>query len=566
MTIALAGWMGSCAVPVVTEFDGELDAAIVPLDGANKTMRFVSGGWFARGARRGSGLSQATADTGGVHEAHRPDEYPGRRVGVSSFYLDETPVTYRDFAPYVRAAGEKRNHHWDYPIYNKPEQPVTGLNWYEAACYCNWRSAGLGLEAAYTDTGDRDPYGYPIWERSEDAAGFRLPTEAEYEYAAGGRTRSDDGSPASVYPWGDAFDRRLANYDEGRGVPRGRWWRLSKVRDQHRNEYGLYGMVGNIWEWSDDWYAANAYENADATNPRGPSDPERFVKSMRGGSWGSFRPEDLRTRRRSFSAPGAYHFDVGFRCMLPAETVHRLKQQRPARIAPEARHPRHISPRSADENLPLPPLCRARVQSAPPRETDALRRQLPIDARAFGDDFRRRLADYLADYFNESVYFRRRVDAQQKLTPRALADLITDASLRYRVHPLFLTGIMRAESGMGTVSFPRWFNSPMAYHWQNAKMPNGLPQYRPAPNRNRKYRTLAQGFDAYARGVRQRFYIDAARGDLYRFHYIYVGYDAQEWMTALTTVYREVLGVRFTKSFPERDCGRLIYLDWEEIR
>ncbi|MCR9145345.1 MAG: formylglycine-generating enzyme family protein [bacterium] len=568
------GAAGACSTPVVTDFDAALAGVFTPQAGVPKQMRFVPGGYYLRGAPPGDAAAKNRSDDEagpGVHA--RPDESPGRRVGVSSFYLDETPVTYADFRPYVQAAGSKRNHHWDYPIYNKPAQPVTGLNWYEAACYCNWRSAALGLTPAYTDTGAQDPYGYPIWKRADDAEGFRLPTEAEFEYAAVARDARVDGV-APVYPWGDVFDRRLANYDEGRGVPRGRWWRLSRVQDQHRNDLGLYGMSGNVWEWNDDWYAAEAYAEADDENPRGPQEPGRYVKSMRGGSWGGFRPEDLRIRRRSYSAPGAYHFDVGFRCLLPAASVSRLQsaggrgQLESATASENESTAQH--PAATATATPLPALCRQRVESRAHSlqnsELNAIRDSKADSARRFGESFRRRLGEYLADYFAESLYFHLAVDRQKILTPRQLADIITDGSLRHNIHPLFLTGIMRAESGMGTVSFPRWFNNPMAYHWQNVQMPNGLPQYRPGPGRNRKYRTLAEGFDAYARGVRQRFYIEAARGDLYRFHYIYVGYDAQEWMTALTTVYREVLGVNFTKSYPERDCGRLIYLDWDEIR
>ncbi len=546
----------ACGAPVRVDFAVALPESIaLPADGAGKRMRLIPGGWSVRG-------------TDARDDVARPDERPAQRYGVSSFYMDETPVSYRDFRPYVAAAGEIRNHHWNYPIYNQPDQPVTGLNWFEAACYCSWRAQNLGLPVAYTSDADElDAYGYPVWERLEnDAPGMRLPTEAEYEYAARydpAAGTGEDNLHLTRFPWGNAFGpqgRRLANFDEGRGVPRGRWWRLSRVQDQQRTASGLYGMVGNVWEWSDDHYSPTTYADSEDENPRTSSQGrERPRRRLRGGgSWGSFDSQDLRIARRSYSAPGAYHFDVGFRCVLPAAALESLRGRQ------DLQEPEHSPAGSAanarPNSRPLPAVCANRIRTRQP-PVNASRR-----AETFGESFRARLGNYLADYFPESVYFQIPVDAQPVLTPRQLADLITAVSLEFQLHPLFLTGIMRAESGMGTVSFPRWFNSPMAYHWQNAQMPNGLPQYRPGPGRNRKYATLRDGFRAYARGVRWSLYINAAVGNLYRFHYIYVGYDAPEWMESLTMVYREVLGVRFTPEFPARGAGALIYLDWAELR
>lgn len=65
-----------------------------------------------------------------------------------------------------------------------------------------------------------------------------------------------------------------------------------------------------------------------------------------------------------------------------------------------------------------------------------------------------------------------------------------DITKEYNIHPLFLTGVMVAGSGFGTVSFPRWYNNLMAYYWQNALMKNGLPTYKANPLRNRRYKNL----------------------------------------------------------------------------
>lgn len=317
--------------------------------------------------------------------------------------------------------------------------------------------------------------------------------------------------------------------DEGRGVAAGRWWRLANVRTQYRNRYGLYGMNGNVWEWIDDNYLPDAYAKLPAINPRPKATGGRRV--LRGGSWGSFRTEDLRSARRSWSAPGNYNFDIGFRCVRPARAQAQSLQAR-AWIRSNT--------------------CRVVSKPVEPSRT--------LDAA-----FTKRLGRYLRDYFAESVYFHQRVDRQSPTTPDELAELIVSVSKQHRVHPLFLVGIMKAESGLGTVSFPRWFNNPMAYDWGNWKMANGLPVYKHKRGRNRRYSSLATGFHIYSKGIRRKLYVRAANQNLYRFHYIYVGYEAREWMRTVATVYRDVLGIRFGEGQPPAEAGRFIYLDWQRL-
>lgn len=482
-------------------------------------------------------------------EDGRADELPRHRVRLDPFYIDETPITYRAYRPYL-AAGAERPAYWRYDSYNRPAQPVTGLTWFDAACYCNWRSAREGRRPAYVATDRRDAWGYPVWRlRSERDArsGYRLPTEAEFEYAARG------GLADRSFPWGDRLDPAWANFDEGRGVRRGRWWRLSRVKDQRPNAYGLYGMSGNVWEWTGDWYGSyrGAWFGA-RENPQGRRSGRRRV--IRGGSWGSHRVEDLRVARRSYSAPGFYNYDIGFRCVLPAaaEDGSENAADAPATAGPVA--------------VDLAQVCPDARPAAPPGSDDReAETPAPEDSKIDGA-FRKRLARYIADRFPESVYFHERVDEQEILTPETMAELIVDATTKYEIHPLFLTGIMVSESGFGTVSFPRWFNNPMAYHWGNWKMRYGLPYYEPRKYRNRRYRDLRAAFEIFSRGIRRRIYTEAARGDLNRFHLVYVGYEAREWMNSLSGVYRDVGGLDFAAHSPAEESGRFIYLDWDEIR
>ena len=507
------------AVPALAESTPE---AAIQVGG--KIMRLVPGGTFRMGSDDG-----------------RADERPVHSVRLDAYYMDETPVTYRDYRVYLgdwRAARPSapvpRLAYWKYDSYNRPDQPVTGITWFEAACYCDWRGGRHGLGPAYAHSGRVDDWGYPVW-TARGGDSVRLPTEAEFERAARG------GLDRANFPWGDEFDPAWANFDEGhgfRGRAAGRWWRLARVQDQRPNAYGLFGMSGNVWEWTGDFHGP--YRRGWFT-PRNPTGPRTgATRVTRGGSWGSPDQSGLRVSRRSFAAPDLYNYDIGFRCVMPASAR--------GKLTTNASSPREIGPS-----------CLTRDFTRPRTPDRVYLRRADLD-----ESFRERLGRYIGERFPESIYFHEQVDAQPVITPRELADLIVDVSLEHDLHPLFLTGIMISESGLGTVSFPRWFNNPMAYHWGNWKMRYGAPFYEPRKYRNRRYRTLGEAFAIFSRGIRRKLYIDAARRDLYRFHMVYVGYEAREWMRTLSRVYRDVAGVDFSEHSPLSGAGRYIYLDWEE--
>lgn len=232
------------------------------------------------------------------------DEKPRRRVRVSSFWIDTTPVTNRQFAEFVRATGyrtlaETAPDPADYPgmspemakagslVFQKPSQPVFmhdvtqwwqfrfGACWYRPLGEGSWL---VGLEdhpvvhIAYSDA-----EAYARW------AGKSLPTEAEWEYAARGGTETE-------YAWGNELaphGRMMANYWQGEfpweNKLLDRWERTSPVRTYPPNDFGLSDMIGNVWEWTCDWYTLPATvvkkEGESCcvpTNPRGGREHESF--------------------------------------------------------------------------------------------------------------------------------------------------------------------------------------------------------------------------------------------------------------------------------------------------
>lgn len=429
---------------------------------------------------------------------------------LADIWMDETPVTYRDFEIYVRAGGMK-NAYWYYDSYHKPEQPVTGISWHHAVDYCNWRSVCEGLEPAYEPATEKDYWGYPVYRLKEGASGYRLPLSSEFTYAAlAGRMENP-------YPWGKVFREELTNMDSDRGHQTTEWWRLAPVKSQYKNAFGLYNMCGNNWHWCSDWSR------------------ELRTIGLRGGSWGAIDSIYLSSAYASHCAPGSYNYDIGFRCVRPVR-----EQETGIRIDTLAAHS----------------FYKTLVSEVKGPVTDF-----------YGEDFKWRLTAYLADNFPDCINFRMKVDEQEILTPQQMAELMIHVCKRNKINPLFLASIMISESGFGTVSFPRWYNNPMAYHWQNKLMVKGLPVYEAMPGkRNRKYKNLESGFEAFCKGIRRDLYYNAAKTNLDAFHLIYVGYRADEWMLTLSRVYRDVAGVRFEPRFPARNAGTYIYADWESIK
>lgn len=286
----------------------------------------------------------------------REDERPPHSVRVSGFWMDEAPVTNRQYQEFVNATGYvtmaeraptleeimsqlppgtpppakellvpgslvfvqpsrplRRLHHnqwwrwvpgasWKHPegpgssIEGREAHPVTHIAWFDAKAYADW-------------------------------AGKRLPTEAEWEYAARG------GLKGCSYPWGDEHPTKtdlraniwIGNFPYKSERPEGAFGTLP-VKKYSSNDYGLYDMAGNVWEWTEDWYDYNAYKgHSDLTlDPKGPekafdpAEPSAQKKVQRGGS---FLCHDsyctgYRVSARAKTTPDTSMSHTGFRCVM----------------------------------------------------------------------------------------------------------------------------------------------------------------------------------------------------------------------------------------------------------
>ncbi len=239
-------------------------------------MVLIPGGWFQMGRRDGE-----------------PDEAPVHRVWVSSFLMDRTEVTQEAF---------RKLEFSDPSVEKNPRNPVQMVSVGMAAQFCNERSEAEGLEPCYDLASETRECNF-------EANGYRLPTEAEWEYAC----RSGTTTP---YSFGrDA--RLLADHA---------WFADNSVKTTHpvglnrANAWGLVDMHGNVAEWCNDAYAAGYYANSPARNPRGPAGGDYYV--ARGGGWKS-SADMCRSAYRVEGNPGVgdacfAEDELGFRCVRKA--------------------------------------------------------------------------------------------------------------------------------------------------------------------------------------------------------------------------------------------------------
>ena len=168
------------------------------------------------------------------------------------------------------------------------------VSWYGAVAYCDWRSMQYGCPRAYDHStwlcNGGDPY---------RAAGFRLPTDAEWEYAA---QYNDE----RIYPWGN----RLPNYSRANYSDNVGWTSVVGSYPAAPADLDLYDMAGNVWEWCNDWEACDLGTVA-ATDPTGPD--TSMYRILRGGSWHLFASE-LRCAYRFHYNPSSTSHYIGFRC------------------------------------------------------------------------------------------------------------------------------------------------------------------------------------------------------------------------------------------------------------
>jgi len=304
-------------------------------------MKWIPAGVFSMGAKDQEG---------------RKDEYPAHQVKLDGFWMDEKEVTNREFAAFVKATGYKtiaeRKPDWEeikkqlppgtpkppdnilVPAaltFNPPSHPVpldNASQWWAWTTGANWKHP----EGPKSTIAGRDnfPVTQVCWEDANAYAkwaGKRLPTEAEWEYAARG------GMQDAIYPWG--------NEPVERGKPKANTWQgsfpdkntdwdgfhgLAPVGSFAANGYGLFDMAGNVWEWVADWYKADYYQGLEgrtSVNPGGPKDsydpdePTVAKKVTRGGSFmcNSSYCKGYRISARMKSSPDTGLQNTGFRCV-----------------------------------------------------------------------------------------------------------------------------------------------------------------------------------------------------------------------------------------------------------
>ena len=292
------------------------------------TMVWIPGGSYLRGSESGQG-----------------DEKPVREIKISGFWLDATEVTNDQFNEFVQETGyvtvaERRPDSSQFPgvdpsllkaggiVFMPPGEPVSLRNhyaWWTYVAGANWRHP-TGPDSDIQGKGN-----YPVVQMAwEDAVAYaqwaekRLPSEAEWEYAARG------GVAGNEFVWGNEVtpnDQWHANVWQGdfpnqNTVADGHYL-MAPVRQYPPNSHGLYDMAGNVWEWCLDWYMPDYYAKSPSQNPPGPNqshdpnEPGMPKKIMRGGSYlcSDLYCEGYRLWWRMKSAPDSAMSHTGFRCV-----------------------------------------------------------------------------------------------------------------------------------------------------------------------------------------------------------------------------------------------------------
>ncbi|MBI1914312.1 MAG: formylglycine-generating enzyme family protein [Planctomycetes bacterium] len=226
---------------------------------------------------------------------HALDEVPRHRQAVKQFLIYKYEVTNAQYKQFVDATRQAPPSYWkskDYPP-GKGQHPVVGVSWEDARAYCRW-------------------------------AGTRLPTEAEWEYAARGPAPAK-GQPARIFPWGNEWDRSRANsasYHAGKELVSDPLWHAwYKGKDPSSfplttavgsfekgvSPFGVHDMAGNAWEWCADRYAPFG------DKPGGAPKSDKQSRVVKGGSWANVSFH-LRCADRNAFAPDTRNLYIGFRC------------------------------------------------------------------------------------------------------------------------------------------------------------------------------------------------------------------------------------------------------------
>jgi formylglycine-generating enzyme len=315
-----------------------------PPGAAPAGMVWIPGGEFSMGAQDPPEANQADMSAAA-------DSRPVHRVYVDGFFMDANDVTNARFAEFVKATGyvtvaERKPRAEDFPgappenliagsvVFSPPDHPVplsSHFRWWKYIGGADWRHP----EGPKSDLLDKGNYpvvhvAYEDVEAYAKWAGMRLPTEAEWEFAARG------GLSGKQFVWGDAFrpaGRWMANTHQGlfpsQDTASDGHAGIAPVAQYPPNGYGLYDMAGNVWQWTSDWYRPDYYRQLASVgrvprNPQGPdtpydpAEPKQPKKVHRGGSFLCTDQYCSRyivgTRGKGEVSTGTNH--VGFRCVM----------------------------------------------------------------------------------------------------------------------------------------------------------------------------------------------------------------------------------------------------------
>ena len=291
----------------------------------------------------------------------RADEFPRHEVKVSSFYIDKHEVTIEQFRAFVEATGyittAEKKPDWEelkkqLPqgtprpvdsllvaaslVFSPPNHPISLNN---SAIWWNWVPGADWRHPQGSKSSIKGKDNYPVvqisWDDAKayaDWAGKRLPSEAEWEYAALG------GKPSSIYPWGNEpieQGKVQANSWQGHfpneNTEKDKYYRAAPVMSFPPNGFGLYDMAGNVWEWCNDWnrpdYYSTCAKQKVVTDPQGPSvsfDPDEPFAQKRVVRGGSFLCTDqycsgFRVAARMKTSWGTSLEHTGFRCVVSSK-------------------------------------------------------------------------------------------------------------------------------------------------------------------------------------------------------------------------------------------------------
>ena len=310
-------------------------------------MTYIPDGGFEMGDHFGEGV---------------PEELPLHAVLLDSFFMGKYEITNQQYCDYLNSAYDAGGIKVDdgivyassdssnsYPYYSTPSaptgypdsgeesqidfsggdfsvrtkggrdmsnDPVVCVSWYGAVAFCNWRSGEEGKESCYN---------LSTWDCDFTKKGYRLATEAEWEYAA----RGGEHNPYYLFPWGDTISHSQANYGADPASYSydvnptegfhpdwndGLFPYTSVVGSFSPNGYGLYDMAGNVFEWCNDWFSGTYYDISPYDNPEGPASGTGRVS--RGGSWYTYAFYCRVAFHVAGPYPGDRYGNVGFRIVL----------------------------------------------------------------------------------------------------------------------------------------------------------------------------------------------------------------------------------------------------------